>query len=335
MNTRAPDPLTPEERELAQLVARLGPHGEPPAALDARILASARAAVQPRPASTSRPRWPVAIGLAASVVVAVGIAWQLRPLPQLASVGEVPEAHRPMAAAPAAGEPTPVSGALPEPAPEPPPVPVIAEAAPPSAATPAPLALPEPAPARQQRRLPSPRTVQRETRPLAAMAPEAASVAPPAPAPPPPAAPSPFAATEAEPGDTMGADAAANAVVRREQPIDAQAASAHAAGARAASARQASAPASRKAAALAGQAMRDSENQTLDRVEVTGSRISRTDRQVPVRDDTQLAVDDWLERVRTRYGLGDADAARQSLLLFVRDHPDETVPDDLEPLLEE
>lgn len=76
------------------------------------------------------------------------------------------------------------------------------------------------------------------------------------------------------------------------------------------------------------------ESTTLDRVEVTGSRVRRTDLQVPVVDDTQLAVNDWLERVRTRYGLGDADAARQSLLLFVRDHPRETVPDDLEPLLE-
>ena len=76
------------------------------------------------------------------------------------------------------------------------------------------------------------------------------------------------------------------------------------------------------------------DNTTLDRVEVSGSRL-RTDLQVPVVDDTHLAVNDWLERVRTRYGLGDAAAARQSLLLFVRDHPRENVPDDLEPLLKE
>ena len=72
----------------------------------------------------------------------------------------------------------------------------------------------------------------------------------------------------------------------------------------------------------------------LERVVVSGSRL-RTDLQVPVVDDTHLAVNDWLERVRTRYGLGDAAAARQSLLLFVRDHPRENVPDDLEPLLKE
>ena len=76
------------------------------------------------------------------------------------------------------------------------------------------------------------------------------------------------------------------------------------------------------------------DNATLDRVEVSGSRL-RTDLQVPVADDTHLAVNDWLERVRTRYGLGDAAAARQSLLLFVKEHPRENVPDDLEPLLKE
>jgi hypothetical protein len=80
---------------------------------------------------------------------------------------------------------------------------------------------------------------------------------------------------------------------------------------------------------------RQTEQRTaLDRVEVTGSRI-RTDLQVPVAQDAQLQVDDWLERVRTRYGLGDEAAARQSLLLFVKENPGETVPDDLEPLLDE
>ena len=76
------------------------------------------------------------------------------------------------------------------------------------------------------------------------------------------------------------------------------------------------------------------DNASLERVEVSGSRL-RTDLQVPVADDTHLAVNDWLERVRTRYGLGDAAAARQSLLLFVKEHPRENVPDDLEPLLKE
>ncbi|MEP6907978.1 MAG: hypothetical protein ABI858_08380, partial [Pseudoxanthomonas sp.] len=76
------------------------------------------------------------------------------------------------------------------------------------------------------------------------------------------------------------------------------------------------------------------ESASLDRVQVTGSRLKRTDLQVPVADDARLPVDEWLERVRTRYGLGDAGAAKKSLLLFVKDHPREAVPGDLEPLLE-
>ncbi|WP_305037357.1 hypothetical protein [Lysobacter sp. CFH 32150] len=74
------EPLTPEERVLAQRLARLGPHGEPSPALDARILAAAHAATTP--ARKRTPRWPVAFGIAASLALAVGIAWQLRPLPE-------------------------------------------------------------------------------------------------------------------------------------------------------------------------------------------------------------------------------------------------------------
>ena len=49
MNPYPHEPLTPEERELAQLTSRLPPHGEPSAALDARILAAAHAAAAPQP----------------------------------------------------------------------------------------------------------------------------------------------------------------------------------------------------------------------------------------------------------------------------------------------
>jgi hypothetical protein len=100
---------------------------------------------------------------------------------------------------------------------------------------------------------------------------------------------------------------------------------------------QAEALAEAKAAnrAASASSARQKESATLDRVEVTGSRLKRTDLQVPVSDDAELPVNEWLERVRTRYGLGDAGAAKQSLLLFVKDHPSEPVPGDLEPLLEE
>ena len=50
--------LTIEERALAQRLARLGPHGEPSPALDARILAAAHDAVARTQARRQRRRWP-------------------------------------------------------------------------------------------------------------------------------------------------------------------------------------------------------------------------------------------------------------------------------------
>lgn len=78
------EPLTPEEQALARRLAQAGPQAEPSPALDARILAAARAAdAGPGMRATrQRPRrWPVALGVAASLVLAIGLAWRLRPLP--------------------------------------------------------------------------------------------------------------------------------------------------------------------------------------------------------------------------------------------------------------
>src|SRR5690606_21373803 len=82
MNRRDHEPLTTEERALAQRLSRLGGHAGPPPGLDAAILAAARAAVTPAPARRRRARWPVGVGIAASLAVAVGVAWQLRPMPE-------------------------------------------------------------------------------------------------------------------------------------------------------------------------------------------------------------------------------------------------------------
>ena len=89
MSTEPTAPLNDEERALAQQLAQPGDQGEPATALDARILAAARtaAAVTPLSGGTqatrrrSQRRWPLALGVAASLVLAVGVAWQLRPLP--------------------------------------------------------------------------------------------------------------------------------------------------------------------------------------------------------------------------------------------------------------
>ena len=100
--SRPSEPFNAEERDLAQRLARLGGPREPAAALDAMILAAARAAVSETaapivatPAETKAeppadpkvtplrprkpaPRWPMGFGLAASVVLAAGIGWRLQ-----------------------------------------------------------------------------------------------------------------------------------------------------------------------------------------------------------------------------------------------------------------
>ena len=102
MNATDPTSLTPQERELAKQLAQIAPSGEPSPALDARILTAAReAGVSPSSTSSgptasfskiiSRPRrirrrWPVVLGVAASMVLALGVAWRMQPLPEARQV---------------------------------------------------------------------------------------------------------------------------------------------------------------------------------------------------------------------------------------------------------
>jgi hypothetical protein len=337
-----PEPLTPEERELAQLTAQLGPQGEPSTALDARILAAAHAALDRKQPSRRKPRWPVAMGLAASVIFAVGIAWQLRPLqqaPVLASA-EAPMpavAEQEVMADSAASAPS--SASVPEAA-------IAADKAP---AAPAPAdeeaaaQAPPPSPVRNlapppEQRTPQPRQTIRSATRASEPARRRAQVAgnigasvPPPPAPPAPAAMAAAPAPAAEPSVSFAPDPHDGYSVRGAA-ADSAAPNAGLLAAKPQAEALAEAKANRAASASSA---RQKESATLDRVEVTGSRLKRTDLQVPVSDDAELPVNEWLERVRTRYGLGDAGAAKQSLLLFVKDHPSEPVPGDLEPLLEE
>lgn len=113
--SRPSEPFNAEERDLAERLARLGGPREPAPALDAKILAMARAAVdepvvapvaEPMVATTATtgtggdapvapatsdpkvsplksrprkptPRWPLGLSLAASLVLAAGIGWKL------------------------------------------------------------------------------------------------------------------------------------------------------------------------------------------------------------------------------------------------------------------
>lgn len=94
MNSPDREPLTPEEQWLADRL--VSGQAVPSPAVDAAILAAAREAAQDatgpahavastapaRTAPRRRRRWPVAFGAAASLAMAVGVAWQLRPVPE-------------------------------------------------------------------------------------------------------------------------------------------------------------------------------------------------------------------------------------------------------------
>lgn len=145
MNTPLP-PQEPEklpgEAELTALYRKL-PQAEPGPALDQAVLRAAAKALAddaeraPATHAVRRPRWPVALGSAAALVLVAGLAWHMR---------EMPEATAPAAQAPAdmaeRSAPAPAAPAVPPP----PAPPAPAMAAPPSPAAP-PMA--EPASARQ------------------------------------------------------------------------------------------------------------------------------------------------------------------------------------------
>ncbi|PTA70468.1 MULTISPECIES: hypothetical protein [unclassified Stenotrophomonas] len=317
------EPLTPEERDLARLLGRRAEQA-PPAALDAAILAAARAAVDAPAVDTAasprtprrRPRWPAVFGIAASMVFAIGIAWQLRPEPP-----PIPASEAAVAAAPAAADQTTESRAAdaamapPEPA-----------AAAPAAPQAAPMAAPAPAIARTAR--PAPAEATPAPAPAKAEAARARIAEPAAdtsfaalPPPAPPAPPAPVAYSAPVPASAPAAAAAMKA--------DSDAAPM----ASAASVEQAPA---------------------LDRVEVTASKRAATTRSAPgvmrrsgnaglsadavqaeVNADARLPRRQWLQKIRERRDQGQRDLARASLERYVQQYPEARLPRDLRPLLDE
>lgn len=84
MTRLPPQPLDAEERALAAMLPRPHGRGEPGAGLDARILAAAQGALDTQsPVRRPRRSWIGPTALAASLMLAVGLAWQLRPPPSL------------------------------------------------------------------------------------------------------------------------------------------------------------------------------------------------------------------------------------------------------------
>lgn len=376
MNTpRPPSPdaaLTPEERALADRIAQTRPPREPSPALDARILAAARAAATPARSSNAsahpraRRRWPAATAVAATLVLAVGIAWQLRPVEDVrVEYSEAPSAAArvvtppggPRApddtrqavdetvaadeAAAASVAPPPEAEAAPraepasQPAPRPaaesagsrqPQAPVEPQVAPAGADTGTPIVFDQPSPM--------------DSAPASEPRPTAFPATAATPAPPPP--PAPVAPASAPPPEPM-----------RTQAISAPAADAAASEAfRAARARSESkaapAPAARTATAIGTAASDDGRAMaapkagagTLDRIEVSGSRIrdfddQSLDEQPPASADSPQVQQAWLQRVRELLADGETDAARDSLREYRRRYPRADLPDDLRALLDE
>lgn len=313
MNHRPTEPLSAEERELAALLGRVGPHGEPSPSLDAKILAAAHDAVARDGARklARRRRWPAITGLAASVLIAAGIGWQLLPRHEAAmQVGEAPAAvaaidgHAEAADAAAAG---PVAPPPPPPPPESKPSPPpIKQLAPPRAAS-----LPAPAEPARERRYEAPPAVVAEPRPTDIVSSPVAALPPP---PPPPAPPAPASVVMEQAPRAFAPAAAPTPAFERKQ----------------ARASEAAAGAEAKAKAAAN------DSATLDSVVVSGSRTDEPDvLGIEVEADTHLAKRDWLHRIELRRTQGDTDGARESLRLFVKKYPRATLPSDLRGLLKE
>ena len=362
------EPLSPEERALAQALSKLGPHGGPSPGLDVRILGAARAAVQEAPASRgatvppTRRRWPLGMGVAASMLLAAGIAWQLRPTQQVPVASEVPVlAKHDTAVMSAPAEQAADAAAAPEmdaavaPAVEAyePPAPVR-QLAPPTVE--APPASPVPAsPARRNAEAAARQEAPPKRGPLSII-----PAVPGLPAPTEPTLARKATAPQAFPEAIEDRAAAEEAALQQQTRQRALAEQQREQQQRSESERRASE--AKAAADTSG---------TLDSIMVTGSRISRqdgysaapaaapppppppapaasagtsapsvarntlrrTELQVPVDEDTRLAPDEWLDRIRLRRDLGDSANALRSLQLFVQEHPFQRVPDDLRPLL--
>ena len=294
---RQGEPLSPEERALGDRLARLGPHGEPSPTLDARILAAAHAAAS-TPVRTHRPsrRWPMALGIAASLTLAVGIAWQLRPVQEAPVYDEAASATAVQAETAAAPQESAAevaaadqAGAV---AVQPPPE---AEASP--ARTP-------PAGARREsdKAVPAPRSAAQRAR---APAPAA-----------PPAPPEPEVVfDESAPVDAAIPAPAPPAAAAMRAPSPAAAAKATTNEARSQAAGRNSADA---AAGSAAQAREDALAEDVP----------------PATADSPEVREAWLQRIRELAKAGNTDDARASLHEFVHRYPNHPLPDDLRALLE-
>lgn len=324
MTMRRDPLLSDEERELAAQLARIAPRGEPSADLDARILAMAErglAGVAPVSARHRRrgpQRWPVWLGLAASLTVVAGLVWRLEPAlhPRQAVRYEAP------ASVAADNDPNGKRQ----------PIDYVETAAATDAAMPPPPPPMEPTPA------PKPVVQARRAAPAQASAEIAAApIAAPPPAPPAP----PNAANAAARADAAAAKAVAtDSTLAQEAPRRPAPASV---GAVAGNAPQtapapAAAPPPPPAAPVVRAGRQATSNAQAEAIVVESTPAPAADRagfdaRPPITADTAEVQRAWLKRIRELREGGEIDAARDSLAAFVKRNPKAEIPADLKPLL--
>lgn len=311
------EPLTPEERELAQRLSRLGPSAGPPSTVDARILAAAHdavAAAHPRGAGRGTRRWPVALGVAASMALAVGIAWRLRPLPEPPPVrleSAAASVETTAAAAPTAAAPTTVIAPAPGPA---------ADADSPALQKEqrsAPAAAPQDAAKAQPSRESAP-PAPAEAEAVSDAA-RAADVAAP---PPPPAPPAPqplSAAAEAASADAAatGAAAASEESKRLSDSIEVSG-----------TVQRTQSVAAPRAASVQAPVAPQREPQSFEDIEIVG--VDDSGDEPPAYANSPQVREAWLQRIRELIAEGHQQQARDSLDEFQRRYPDQALPDDLQ-----
>lgn len=328
MNLRPPQPLDAEERALARALPRLHGRTTPGPDIDASILAAAQAAVQPaKPASPPirpRVRWIAPTALAASMVLAVGMAWQLRPLPTLEPAQPLP----PQSDAAASRANVMV-------APDPAEQPLLK-----TESKPVPQAVV--APARRQDSPPETSVEQAIPRPRAM---RAEAPPPPAPAPPMPTAP-----PAPPPPAAMAAEAASPATTLDTVTIEhgsRQRASAAAASANAGALARDAAPASADKARVAdsvGQALPKASNpapakglapEARNEAEMAAEAgfVGDPDEDIPPATAASPAVRDaWLHRIGELLDQGRRQEAKASLAEFRRRYPAVVLPPALRTL---
>ena len=384
---RPSEPLNAEERDLAQRLARMGGPRAPAPALDAKILAMARAAVDapadapvdtapapaadPAPATTGAPdpkivplrrrtplqRWPVGLGLAASLVLAAGLGWKLH-------VASEDILNRPtIASAPAA----PATDSESDGFEVGPPLPRAADASASAKAAAAPAEITADASAEpvQQAKLesrqpappadasipapPPPPTVFAEKAMLPAPAPAAppvadtaAAAAPAAAAPPPPPPPAAVVVDNGSHGSldadaahtprsdvggsrSGGAEFTRTPLDQRRQQVSANR-----------STSEAPAPPPPPTGLSPAERARISAGTTRSGAtenDTPSSSIGALDERPPVSADSAEFRQAWLQRIRALIAKGDTTAAIDSLKEFRRRYPDVELPDDLRKLL--